>query len=87
MTNPFFCLSFLLFVLCSCQNNRQKEIDFQEPEPIIIEEFGFQLNNYHVVRDTVQRGNSFGQILEKNGLSYPKIYAINEVAKKTFNFA
>lgn len=86
MTNPFFCLSFLLFVLCSCQNNRQKEIDFQEPEPIIIEEFGFQLNNYHVVRDTVQRGNSFGQILEKNGLSYPKIYAINEVAKKTFNF-
>ena len=37
----------------------------QEIKPNI--EFGFDLNNYNVSRDTIRSGDSFGEILIKNG--------------------
>ena len=36
--------------------------------------FGYNLNNYHVVNDTVRSGDSFGGLLEKHQLFYPKIH-------------
>ncbi len=48
-------------------------------------EFGYNLNNFEVVRDTIKNGDSFGEILEKNNLGYPKIFEIAEKAKDTFD--
>jgi len=31
----------------------------EEEKPIIIEEFGYILNNYKVFKDTIKRGESF----------------------------
>ena len=48
-------------------------------------EFGFNLNDYVVKRDTIKKGDSFGEILERNKLGYPKIFHIAEKAKDTFD--
>ncbi len=48
-------------------------------------EFGFNLNDYTVVRDTVKKGDSFGQILEKNNIGYPQIFNIANKAKDSFD--
>ena len=48
-------------------------------------EFGFKLNDYVVVRDTIRRGDTFGTILENNHVGYPQIYNIVEAAKDSFD--
>jgi murein DD-endopeptidase MepM/ murein hydrolase activator NlpD len=48
-------------------------------------EFGFKLNDFIVVRDTIKKGDSFGEILERNKIGYPQIFHIAEKAKDTFD--
>ena len=49
------------------------------------EKFGYNFNNFNVVYDTVKNGDSFGKILEKNNLFYPRIHHISEETKKVFD--
>ncbi len=72
--------------LWSCSNKKPEPPEELPKPPEEIIEFGYKLNNYQVVRDTVRRGDSFGAILEKQGLYYPQIYNINQVAKTAYNF-
>ena len=51
----------------------------------IIKQFGYTLNDYHVAKDTVKSGDSFGTILEKNNLFYPQIYNIVQKAKQVYD--
>tara|TARA_B100001094_G_C18165114_1_gene791573 strand:+ start:879 stop:2126 length:1248 start_codon:yes stop_codon:yes gene_type:complete len=75
----------LIFVVCvSCKKDPKAE----SPKIIqekIIKQFGYTLNNYHVVKDTVENGDSFGTILEKNNLFYPQIYNIVQKAKQVYD--
>ncbi|ALJ05833.1 peptidase M23 [Pseudalgibacter alginicilyticus] len=48
-------------------------------------EFGFKLDDFIVKRDTVKNGDSFGLILERNNIGYPKIFHIAEKARDTFD--
>ena len=81
-----------LFVLCfalSCKDDVKTE-EIPSPEIAIVEEpekfeFGFNLNDFVVVRDTIKRGDSFGEILERNKIGYPKIFNIAEKAKDSFD--
>lgn len=50
-----------------------------------IYEFGFNLNNFVVKRDTIKKGDSFGQILQKHQIDYSKIFKIAEKTKDTFD--
>tara|TARA_R110000868_G_scaffold189484_2_gene432479 strand:- start:1031 stop:2281 length:1251 start_codon:yes stop_codon:yes gene_type:complete len=54
-------------------------------EPVETFEFGFKLEDYIVKRDTIRKGDSFGEILERNNVGYPKIFHIAEKAKDTFD--
>ena len=47
--------------------------------------FGFELNDYTVIQDTVKSGETFGEILYRNHVDYPEIYSIVEAVKDTFN--
>lgn len=79
-------LSLLVLLIVSCGDDETK--NQQENKPEIYEEnieFGYNLNNYVVVRDTIRKGDSFGVILERNRLGYPKIFQIAEKAKETFD--
>ena len=64
--------------------NNQLE-DIASIEPADVYEFGFKLNDYTVVRDTIRKGDNFGLIMERNKIGYPKIYQIVEKAKDSFD--
>ena len=78
------CISLILIVSFSCKKNTNHVKPGVVKEKII-KQFGYTLNDFHVVRDTVQKGDSFGTILEKNNLFYPKIYNIVQKAKQVFD--
>ncbi|RCT54080.1 peptidoglycan DD-metalloendopeptidase family protein [Winogradskyella sp. KYW1333] len=78
-------------VLINCKNDDSaKEIEEDIAEVVEekkILEFGFNLNDYVVKRDTIRKGDSFGEIMERNKIGYPKIFEIAEKAKDTFDIA
>lgn len=62
---------------------KNKLAEIPEEEEIL--EFGFDLKDYIVKRDTIKKGDSFGEILERHNIGYPQIYNIAEKAKDTFD--
>lgn len=88
MARSSLVILFSIFLLISCGSDAEKEEVaeiVEEVKPQIIEEFGYVLNNYTVVKDTIQRGESFGEILDRHHIDYPTIYKIAEAAKDTFD--
>ena len=76
---------FLLLVfLCSC-DEKSNETKVEIIKEKIVKEFGYTLNNYNIKKDTIVSGDSFGLILEKNNLFYPKIFDIVQETKKVFD--
>ena len=76
----------LIFLVFSCKNK-------EEPAPIkaeiilpkIIKKYGYVFNDYKVVEDTIRRGESFGEILDRNHIEYPQVYKIAESIKDSFD--
>ena len=81
-------LTILLLGFNACKEaEKEKEIVLiEEPAPDPVE-FGFHLNDYVVVRDTVRSGDSFGKILEKNNIGYGTVFNIVEKTKDTFDIS
>jgi murein DD-endopeptidase MepM/ murein hydrolase activator NlpD len=75
-------LNFLFFASCKTENSDQVSVILKEK---IVKQFGYTLNNFHVLKDTVVSGDSFGSILEKNNLYYPQIYNIVQKAKQVYD--
>ena len=67
----FFYSIYYLFGLFSDSSN--EEFFIEKKDNI---EFGFNLDNYRIDRDTIQFGDSFGEIMLRNKLSYSQIYNI-----------
>lgn len=72
----------LLFL--ACQSNKEPNPEAVKKVPII-KEFGFVLNDYNVVRDTVHNGDTFGTLLEENNIYYPQVGEIVAQTKKAYN--
>ncbi|WP_345004403.1 M23 family metallopeptidase [Snuella lapsa] len=81
-------LSISLFLGCKEDKQQpplvEEELAIAEA-PADVYEFGFNLNDFVVKRDTIKKGDSFGEILERNKIGYPKIFHIAEKAKDTFD--
>ena len=78
---PYILKYFILFILiqsCVFDFNTTEEV-----QPKI--EFGFEIDNYKVSRDTIRPGDSFGEILINKKLSYPQIYKIVQTIKDSFD--
>ncbi|PKP29102.1 MAG: peptidase M23 [Bacteroidetes bacterium HGW-Bacteroidetes-18] len=75
----------LLFVVLSiaCKNEKPEE-PVIIPEKIVYE-FGYRLNDYKVINDTIKSGENFSEILTKNKVDYSKIYEIVTKTKDSFN--
>ena len=56
-----------------------------EPVPEIVEEYGYVLNDFNVVRDTVRPGDTFGGILDAHGVTQDKIFAVATRFKDSFD--
>ena len=80
-------LVFTVFFVSCKDDEKQVEVEevavVEEPEENI--EFGFNLDDFIVKRDTIKNGDTFGKILDRNHVSYPKIFNIAEKAKDTFD--
>ncbi len=81
-----FILGLILLSSCHKENKEVTETEIVEKvEPVIIEEFGYILNNYKVIKDTIRSGESFGEILDRHHIDYPEIYKIATAARDTFD--
>jgi murein DD-endopeptidase MepM/ murein hydrolase activator NlpD len=83
-TLVFTCLTFLIQG-CSGNDNEKapKSSKTQQIPPDI--KYGFDLNNYRVVNKKIKRGDTFGSILEENGIDYPEVYNILKKIKNKVN--
>ncbi len=76
----------MLFV--SCGEDKKKDLDppiEKKQPPKEIFEYGFRLNDYKVIKDTIENGESFGIILDRHHVFYPKINKIAKTIKDTFD--
>ena len=82
-----FILAFLIgFVSCKDDVNleeNEKDVTSNVQEDSY--EFGYNLSNYTVVRDTIKSGDTFGLILERNNMNFSRIYQIAEKSKDSFD--
>ncbi len=75
-----------VMVFISCENNATKKDDPLIKTEVIIKpnmEYGYDLNRYDVKKLKIKRGDTFGGILEQNGIDYPEVYKILQVIKKS----
>jgi len=82
IVSTFSGILFSLFV--SCQQDVQEKSSEQpaltiEPKPDLY--FGIDRNVYQTEEYKVKRGDTFGKILEENGIDYPQVYAILQAIK------
>src|SRR5690554_3867317 len=54
------------------------------PEPVV-EQYGYNLDHYNIVRDTIRPGDTFGDILNSNGVPHSKIMRVATNYKDSFD--
>ena len=77
-------LSIFLFTACEKSKNDLAESTAIEAEPII-EQYGYILNDFKVIRDTIRSGDTFGDILFANGVSQDKIMQVATKFRDSFD--
>lgn len=80
---------FAFFLFSACNEDKAKEIvkTVEVPMPKLVKKFGYVLQDYKVIEDTIRNGDSFGEILHDNKVDYSEVYNIVEAVKDTFNVA
>ncbi|MHC5362913.1 peptidoglycan DD-metalloendopeptidase family protein [Myroides sp. LJL110] len=85
----FITICLVAISLWACKkSDQQEQVVLQEDENIeqvIAELYGFSLNDFEVVEDTVRNGDSLGKIFAANNLNASEIHNIVEAVKDTVN--
>ena len=75
-----------LFFFAACSSDiKEDTFDQEKIVPKIIEEYGFNLNQFDVVRDTIRSGDTFGAILDENHVPQSKIFEVVTKIKDSFD--
>jgi murein DD-endopeptidase MepM/ murein hydrolase activator NlpD len=69
--------------LVSCTKS-EKKIPVKKKAPVVVE-FGFILNDFDVIQDTLVSGDTFGSILQEQNLNGKLVHEIVEKVKDTFD--
>ena len=78
-------LIFLLSTfIISCNKAKKEEIIAPKTRPKLVE-FGFNMHDFNMVNDTIQSGDTFGSLLEKQNLNGREVYDIVAKVKDTFD--
>lgn len=75
-------LSLMMF---SCKKQEDDVVDNETQSIPIVEQFGFKYNDFNVVNDTIQRGDTFGSLLDGQNLGNQRAYDIIEKVKDSFD--
>lgn len=84
----YFAFILLSFLILSCGDKKvttETTVEKVEETEKIIYKFGYKLNDFKVVNDTVAHGESFGAILDRHHIWYPKILKISKKVKSIFD--
>lgn len=78
---------FLSFFLLSCEEEVKEDSVATEVEEVIPPDlqYGYDFNQYEVKNLKIKRGDTFGSILENNGIDYPIVYEILQKIKGKVN--
>jgi murein DD-endopeptidase MepM/ murein hydrolase activator NlpD len=82
------CLGALFMIFFSCKKEETLPKEFEPEQEILIpskHEFGFNLDEFDVLVDTIKSGDSFGKILFENHITYGQIEEIVRATKDTFD--
>ncbi|GAA4275911.1 peptidoglycan DD-metalloendopeptidase family protein [Aquimarina mytili] len=79
-------------VAFSCQKEKKEAKvvvpeEIKEETPPVVKKFGYILDHFSVVNDTIRPGDSFGAIMDTHGISRSKVFEITNKIKDTFNVA
>lgn len=90
LRNVFFCCALsivVLFFFSSCEEKTEAPQEMALPEVIVEPDmrYGYDFNQYHAKQLKIKRGDTFGAILEKNGIDYPEVYKILQAIKGKVN--
>ncbi len=69
---------------CDSKSNKQTKIlKSKVKKPVY--KFGYKVDDYKVILDTIKKGESFGEIMDRHHISFPKINKIANTIKDTFD--
>ena len=80
-------MSCLLLTSCGDKKVAKEEVEKVEviEKPVVIELYGFNIDDFVVLKDTVRNGDSFGELMMRNKVDYQKIFKISTEFKDTFD--
>ena len=73
----------LLIISCK-KDSKNIVLPTKKAEPILYD-FGFRLNDFLVINDTIKSGDTFGSIIQKQNLNGKQVYDIVAKVKDTFD--
>jgi len=69
----------------SCSKSEKLSVNPDQKKRPEAEQFGFKFNDFNVLHDTIQSGDTFGSIIENQNLGDKQVYDIIEKVKDSFN--
>jgi len=80
-------LFILFFAFSACKSDEENKASILKPKlkPKPVYKYGYKVADYKVVLDTIRSGESFGVILDRHHVEYPKINKIAGAIKDVFD--
>lgn len=78
-------LILVLFSMFSCSKSETLTVIPEQKKRPEVEQFGFKFNDFNVLHDTIQSGDTFGSIIENQNLGDKQVYDIIEKVRDSFN--
>ncbi len=82
-------IALIFVIIFSCKKDKEEVVVEEVVEEIVVPkyEFGFNLDDFSVLSDTIKSGDSFGKLLFENHIGFGRIEEIVKATKDTFNVA
>ena len=81
----FITLLVIALVIISCKKDNENVVLPEKKPERIVYDFGFRLNDFTVVKDTIKKDDTFGSIIEKQNLNGKQVYDVIAKVKDSFN--
>ena len=83
----YLCAVILALSVWSCEEEKGAQVPAVKEEKTVEADlrYGYDFNQYNVQSHKIKRGDTFGAILEKNGIDYPEVYTILQKIKGSVN--
>lgn len=78
-------LFLVAITVISCKDDTVIETPEVKKAPLVVYGYGFKLNDFTVIQDSVRKGDTFGTLIQKQNLNGKQVFDIIAQVKDTFN--